>query len=291
MVGIRQRHGVEARYEYIEYVLFWHGRINRADLVDTFGISGSQASTDLQSYIKRAPDNLRYDTAEKSYLRASAFSPIYLDLSADTYLGALMAMSAGVLHPAAAWLHTIPAFHVTPTPARGVRPEILRDVVRAVDHKLALHVLYQSMSSPEPSWRWIEPHAYAFDGFRWHIRAFCVKDKAFKDFLLSRILEVETDSQPHPATSKAEEDLAWSRDVVLRIAPHPDLSPGQQTAIRLDYGMGPEGASEITVKRSMLYYALKRLGLDTDPSARRPQDQQIVLLNRDEVLADRERLN
>jgi hypothetical protein len=29
---------------------------------------------------------------------------------------------------------------------------------------------------------------------------------------------------------------------------------------------------------------LKRLGLDTDPAARRPQDQQIVLLNRDYVL-------
>ncbi len=27
----------------------------------------------------------------------------------------------------------------------------------------------------------------------------------------------------------------------------------------------------------------KQLGLDTDPGARRPQDQQIVLLNREEV--------
>lgn len=29
----------------------------------------------------------------------------------------------------------------------------------------------------------------------------------------------------------------------------------------------------------MLYYALRRLGLDTSPTAREPQDQQIVLLN------------
>ncbi len=34
------------------------------------------------------------------------------------------------------------------------------------------------------------------------------------------------------------------------------------------------------VRKALLYYALKRLGLDTDPAARRPQDQQIVLLNR-----------
>jgi len=32
------------------------------------------------------------------------------------------------------------------------------------------------------------------------------------------------------------------------------------------------------VRRALLYYALKRLGLDTDPGARKPQDQQIVLL-------------
>lgn len=276
---------MDARYEYIEYVLYWHGRINRSDLVDTFGISGSQASGDLQAYIKQAPDNLRYDPARKSYLRTLAFVPIYFELSADSYLGALMAMNVGVLHPAAAWLHKIPSFHVTPTPARGVRPDVLREVVRAVDHRLAIHVLYQSMSAPKPSWRWIEPHAYAFDGFRWHIRAYCVRDRAFKDFLLSRILEIENETQPHPAESAPAEDVAWLDEVTLSIAPHPDLSEGQQTAIRLDYGMASEGVSEIKVKRSMLYYALKRLGLDTDPTARRPQDQQIILLNRNEILS------
>ena len=44
------------------------------------------------------------------------------------------------------------------------------------------------------------------------------------------------------------------------------------------------GKAKIKVRRALLYYALRRLGLDTDPSARRPQDQQIVLLNRDLVL-------
>ena len=45
-----------------------------------------------------------------------------------------------------------------------------------------------------------------------------------------------------------------------------------------------EGRAQIAVRRALLFYALKRLGLDTDPAARRPQDQQIVLLNRDEVI-------
>ena len=40
-----------------------------------------------------------------------------------------------------------------------------------------------------------------------------------------------------------------------------------------------DGKAEIKTRKALLYYTLKRLGLDTDPEARRPQDQQIVLLN------------
>ena len=63
------------------------------------------------------------------------------------------------------------------------------------------------------------------------------------------------------------------------------LAQAQQTAIRQDYGMDEAGLAEITVRKSMLYYTLKRLGLDTDPAARRPQDQQIILANAAEVFA------
>ena len=52
--------------------------------------------------------------------------------------------------------------------------------------------------------------------------------------------------------------------------------------IALDYGMRG-GKAEIKVRRALLYYALRRLGLDTDPAARKPQDQQIVLLREGDV--------
>ena len=59
---------------------------------------------------------------------------------------------------------------------------------------------------------------------------------------------------------------------------NPELSESQRKVIALDYGMRV-GKAQIKVRRALLYYVLKRLGLDTDPTARRPQDQQIVLLN------------
>ena len=62
-------------------------------------------------------------------------------------------------------------------------------------------------------------------------------------------------------------------------------SETQAKVIALDYGMRG-GKAKIKVRRALLYYALRRLGLDTDPGARKAQDQQIVLLNREVVDAD-----
>lgn len=43
------------------------------------------------------------------------------------------------------------------------------------------------------------------------------------------------------------------------------------------------GKAKIKVRRALLYYALKRLGLDTYPGGRKPQNQQTVFVNDAEV--------
>lgn len=278
------KHSIEERFAFVEFRLFWHGRINRADLIQKFGVSPTQASQDFKLYSELMPSNIVYDGVEKAYLCGKEFAPRYANLSAETYLSPLLSISSGLQKPEDTLLRTVPSFHVSPNPTRGVNPFVLRSVVRAVDNAEALEIRYQSMSSPEPSWRWIEPHAFAHDGFRWHVRAFCLKDGNFKDFLLSRIIEARRGPGTIAATSSGDQDIDWATDVTLMIGPHPDLSPSQQRAIRLDYGMSEDGLAEIKVKRSMLYYALKRLGLDTDPDVRRPQDQQIILLNAEQVI-------
>lgn len=272
--------GVERRYEFIEFRLFWQGRINRGDLMDAFGVSTQQASLDLNAYIEQAKRNLVYDKSLRTYLRGKYFKPKYLKPDAEEYFAQLRAVDQGLVSSEQSWISFFPSFGATPTPARGVSPETLRDVLAAIREPSALQVTYQSMSRPEPSARWIEPHALAFDGFRWHARAFCQNDQVFKDFLLSRIVEV---GEQGPVTAEPSADEAWHTEVVLQIGPHPDLSDNQRRAIEMDYGM-EEGRAQIAVRRALLFYALKRLGLDTDPAARRPQDQQIVLLNRDEVV-------
>src|SRR5690606_36022266 len=50
MVGETQgsvRWGIECRFEFIEFRLFWKGHVNRGDLMPVSGISINQASADL----------------------------------------------------------------------------------------------------------------------------------------------------------------------------------------------------------------------------------------------------
>ena len=272
------RWGVAQRLEFIEFRLFWEGRVNRSDLMEQFGLSVNQASADLNRYIGFAPDNMVYDKSARTYVRGPEYAPHFLKPDASRYLAQLRSLADGIMDSDDTWIAELPSYDAAPTPARAVNPVTLRSVVGAIRRSEAIEVKYQSLSRPEPSWRWIAPHAIGFDGFRWHTRAFCRTDQVFKDFLLSRILQTRG-VQGNEVT--AATDKAWQEHVTLEIAPHPDLSETQAKVIALDYGMRG-GKAKIKVRRALLYYALKRLGLDTDPGARKPQDQQIVLLNSSE---------
>lgn len=273
------RWGIERRLEFIDFRLFWEGRINRSDLTDWFGISTPQASADLARYQELAPTNLVYDPRLKCYLATPEFRSVFDAEDSDRYLAQLRSIASGTIRAEEAWLDEPPDFRVVPAPDRSVDTRTLKAVLSAIRERQALQILYQSMSKPNPQWRWMTPHALGFDGFRWHARAFCHKDETFKDFVFARILDIG-ESKPH--TIDPASDRAWSESVTVMIAPHPGLSKGQRRAIELDYGM-QDGERAIEVPKTFLYYFLKRLGLDGDPSRKRPQDQHIVLVNRREV--------
>ena len=273
------RWGVEQRLEFIEFRLFWEGHVNRSDVMEQFGLSVNQASSDLNRYIGFAPDNMVYDKSARTYVRGQRFKPVFHKLDAGRYLAQLRLVADDILDQEDCWITELPCYDSAPTPARGVDPATLRSIIAAIRRTEAIEVQYQSLSHPEPRWRWIAPHAIAFDGFRWHTRAFCLTDGAFKDFLLSRMLEIRGSRE---SEALADTDHDWNSEVTLEIGPHPALSESQARVIALDYAM-LEGKAKIRIRRALLYYALRRLGLDTGPNARTPHDQQIVLLNRDEV--------
>ena len=272
---------VTLRRAFIEHRLFWRGRIGLADLTETLGLSRTQSSMEINSYIKAFPEHLAYDPSARAYFPGRKFKPHFTSLDVDKHLAKLLALASGVDVSNADWELFQPDMLAPPIPARGAKAEIARDVLLAIEQKRLLHITYQSMSSPDPTKRSIAPHALAHDGFRWHCRALCLRDGVFKDFVLGRMSSVRlADTVDFDPAA----DIDWAADITLTIAPHPDLSENQSKVIALDYGM-TNGSAELTVRKSMLYYTLKRLGLDADPAARRAQEQHIVLINAKEVFA------
>ncbi|MDE0256432.1 MAG: WYL domain-containing protein, partial [Rhodospirillaceae bacterium] len=85
------------RLEFIEWRLFWEGRLNRNDLEKRFDISTPQASVDLRHYRELAGGNIEYDATQKRYIASKDIKPRFLNVSANQLLLQLRAWASGVL--------------------------------------------------------------------------------------------------------------------------------------------------------------------------------------------------
>lgn len=269
--------GVERRLEFIEFRLFWEGGVNRSDIIEMFDVSVPQASKDLTLYQERAPQNAIYDKSAKRYVVSAQFSPIFLKPDPDGYLSRLRSLAEGLTERSESWIAHPPQTDIALTPRREVDSGVLQAILGAVREYRSIDVHYQSMSGKraDPMWRRMTPHAFGYDGLRWHARAYCHIDNKFKDFLLPRILGVRDMDAPGPG---GDQDTLWQETFDIEIGPHPRLTPSQRAVVAKDYGMRKERAV-LTVRYAMLFYVLKRLGLLGDASQQDPRTQHIVALN------------
>ncbi|MFQ3454723.1 WYL domain-containing protein [Bradyrhizobium sp. UFLA01-814] len=285
--GGKLRWGTEQRLEFIEFRLFWDGSIKRNDIAERFGVSAPQASNDLAQYRERAPGNMEYDPSAKRFVPSSTFRPRLMKPNAERYLAQMRAISENVIAWGDTWFGTLPDVGIVPVPERRVEPVTLKPLLRAVRERRSIMIEYQSLSDerPEPIWRGITPHAFATDGLRWHMRAFCHLQRVWKDFLISRCLTIGDMANPE---ADPQDDRNWREHFTVVLIPNPKLSKPQCAAIERDYGM-KDGRSELDVRRAMLYYLDKRLRLDVGREKDRPKETPIIVANRkeyDAVLKD-----
>ncbi|MBA4172962.1 MAG: transcriptional regulator [Hyphomicrobium sp.] len=274
------RWGTEQRLEFIEFRLFWEGAVNRSDITARFGVSVPQASGDLSLYRELAPDNITYDASEKRYRPTDVFVPRFLKLNAERYLAQLRAVADGVMEIDDTLFTQMPSLGVMPVPSRRVEPSILKALLAAVKERRSIQIKYQSLSDkrPKPTWREISPHAFGFDGLRWHVRAYCHLDKDFSDFIISRCLEV---GKLGTAEVSEERDSRWNTFFEVVLMPNPGLSSDQKRTIELDYGM-KGGKCVVKIREALLYYFDKRLRLDVSERHDRPKETPVVVANRAE---------
>jgi len=242
--------GARERLLYLERLAYWRGWVRRGDLSEKFGISIPQASADIAEYLKRNVPALRYDLSQKRYVANPGMTPVFERGGLDEAVQLLVSGGAEVAH--------VDRVARIDLPHRHASPEVVRDLVRAVFAVALIDLYYYSVNSGTEGWRTVSPHAFAHDGYRWHVRAWCHEDSVYKDFVLGRIAQVRasdrnSDSRPP--------DAEWLEFVNVRFRAHRGLSAVQREALERDFAM-KEGVAVVRVRKAMLLYTLVYLGLD-----------------------------
>ncbi len=295
------------RLEFIDFRLGCDGRVNRKDIVEFFNISVPQASLDMTKYHELVQDafpprkNLQYDRHLKVYLKTEDYKPIFPKLCCpSTYLNDLLSLAQGDLIDSRNYFGFIPniglaAFY---PPRRNINTEVLYNILEAIRTRKAVHVTYLSLTSSKNADHLIAPHGLAYDGMRWHIRAYCYDRHSFRDYVLSRIIKcavpailAPNDRFPDPSNNgfrevgtSGKDDNDWNEVVELVLKPNPELPEAARKAIEYDYGMVGKGTISYTCRKALLFYALQYLRLTDLDKALPPQARQIVLENEAEIL-------
>ena len=268
------------RYRYIELIALWEGRLTTRQLCETFGIGRQQANKDLTSYRRGLTrGDLVYDAVAKYYSPSEDFAPTLTQGLASEYLQMAAQQSdvqqiLGDLPVASANVEVIAA------PLREVPASLLRPIIRAMAESRRIDVDYVSLNNPDREGRIIVPHTLVWTGYRWHVRAWCEKNRDYRDFVLSRF---RGDADLMDASDHTEaDDQAWHTHVTLEITPDNRLTRDQQEVIAHDYGM-TNGQLKLTVRAKLAPYLLQLLNLNVGKQLEDARAQQIVLANYEEI--------
>ncbi len=274
------RWGQVRRLAFIDLRLQYDGKINRTDLTTFFDVSSPQASADLRLYEDMAKGNMSYDASAKAYVAQPGFTPQFGQASATSYLDELYRLACGVIKRDESFVGFVPPTGIVATPARKISSPEVATWVQAIRDRRAVAVEYQSMEQDTPAALILSAHAVGFDGLRWHIRAWCHKRLAFRDFAIGRLVVVDEDvAAPQIDPS---DDLSWETKVNLHLVPHPGLTPSQREVVMKDYNMD-DGKLVLPCRQAMLFYTLRHLNLLSLEQEKDPARQHVVVDNPDQV--------
>lgn len=246
------------RLFFIDFRLYFLGELSRHDVRTRFGTGSAGATRDIALYRELAPKNLVFDGGRKTYLTSPDFRPLF----EHTSLKALRAISEGIAESFAdTGAELLPC--EAPLPLNVPRPGVLAPICRAIHRKHLVRVTYTSMSSGQTS-RELIPHALVDTGLRWHVRSFDRKTKTFRDFVLSRMSDVQVLSASDILeTETPRYDVQWSRIIELELIPHP--AQPRANVIAIDYGMS-DGTLKVRARAATVGYLLRRWNIDCTPN-------------------------
>ena len=247
------------KLQFVEHLVYFHGAVNREDIINRFGVSKASATNILSVYNQMAPGNLSYNIHLKCYEISESFRPVF---------------NVRILIERIP-VYTMPKLHKS---GDDGAIEKIALISRAIQRTQSLTITYSSAASGI-STRQIIPVAFADNLLRWHLRAYDRKREKYVDFVFGRIQEVhpiEGDSigaHEHPKS-----DTQWHSLIELKIKAHPHNLVDTRS---FDMGNKIHG---VRIRAAMAGYFLKLWNVDCSRDASlRGKEYQYVLANMMEV--------
>ena len=249
----------KGRLSHIDFRLMFLGVMQRGDLIQRFGMKEAAATRDIALYRKLAPDNISYNTKERSYFYNTQFVPLFEYTSER----ALAALSSGFGDDFVGVHSKSMLTCETPAQLSITQLDTLSVLTRAVFQRQVVKIKYYSLSSGA-SKREIVPFALVDNGLRWHIRAYDRKRSRFTDFVVNRMEKPQIIESTIEEHETKDADNQWNRIVELEIVPHPALSHPE--TIAMDYAMQKNDSKNpvlnINVRAAVAGYLLRRWNID-----------------------------
>lgn len=251
------------RMEDIERSLFWQGTLSRQALANKLRMSNPQATAIIKNYLELNPNKMFLNPSSKLYEANDEIADIFYEPSFNdlTQFSDELEINTLVIEP----------------PSRFQSLDILKTLSRVLSHHQSIEITYHSKENPPGLVRRVTPHSFVNNGKRTHVRAWCHYRKAFRDFVIGRITKAE---KPDVAGLGIMDDEAWNTLLILKLIPNPDLSKDAKKMVEMDFQM-VNGAREIKVRQSLLYYYFELYNLWPEHKMQNPKMQEIVLGNTD----------
>jgi len=240
----------------IERWLWWRGFVGRRDLIETYGLSAAQASSDLQKYQELNPGSMNYHMSRKRYEAAEGMGCVMGE--PDFASAVRVFLGAGLTGSVEG--SSSDRVEVIGLPVRKVKPEVERGIVNALLNGWRVPLKYSGVNSTSEfagKTTWVHPQKLVWDGNRWHCRLWCESREGFRDFVLGRVILI---GRAEETDFEVPRDGEWETWKTLVVKPNPELDEKARAALILDYGMGKKEQLKVKVRVALEQYLRQRLG-------------------------------
>ncbi|MFA7098261.1 MAG: WYL domain-containing protein [Gammaproteobacteria bacterium] len=250
---------VRERFEFIETRLFWGNGITAILISNIFGISRQAAQKTIDDYRSLFPGQIEYNGSRKRHEPTKSFEPHFIRLNPLYFLDYLRGQSLAEYYREESEWSDITVTDVD----RLLRPEIptqpIKKVLYGLLHQKVVSIDYhkKDLEKGGLTIRPISANHIVFADNRYHVRGYCHLKKAYRDFVLTRIVYAEIlEGEEWVSTS---EDKEWNEFIELKYKPNPELAESIRKSILQNYEYKESGIRRIRCRKAIAYYINKKL--------------------------------